>query len=84
MYLIKDPFNSPLTTHSSFLLLLNYSAIMATINSFKELIVYQKAYKLAMEIFDITRSFPKEERYSLTDQIRRSSRSVSSNNFPVK
>jgi len=37
------------------------------------------AYKLAMEIFDITKSFPKEEKYSLTDQIRRSSRSVTSN-----
>ncbi|MFA5782582.1 MAG: four helix bundle protein, partial [Bacteroidales bacterium] len=37
---------------------------------------YQLAYKLAMEIFEITKSFPKEEIYSLTDQIRRSSRSV--------
>ena len=51
---------------------------MSQINSFKDLIVYQKAYKLAMEIFDITKSFPKEEKYSLTDQIRRSSRSVTS------
>jgi len=33
-----------------------------------------KAYKLAMEIFEITKGFPKEEKYSLTDQIRRSSR----------
>ena len=48
------------------------------VNSFKELIVYQKAHKLAMEIFEISRKFPKEETYSLTDQIRRSSRSVSS------
>jgi four helix bundle protein len=47
------------------------------VGSFKELIVYQKAYKLAMEIFEISVEFPKEERYSLTDQIRRSSRSVS-------
>ena len=38
--------------------------------------VYQLAYKLAMEIFEITKLFPKEEIYSLTDQIRRSSRSV--------
>jgi four helix bundle protein len=52
---------------------------MAIINSFKDLIVYQKAYKLAMEIFDLSKTFPKEERYSLTDQIRRSSRSVTSN-----
>ncbi len=47
------------------------------VNSFKELIVYQKAHKLAMEIFEISKEFPKEEKYSLTDQIRRSSRSVS-------
>ena len=52
---------------------------MSQINSFRDLIVFQKAYKLAMEIFNITKSFPKEERYSLTDQIRRSSRSVTSN-----
>ncbi len=51
---------------------------MTKILSFKDLIVYQKAYKLAMEIFEISKSFPKEEKYSLTDQIRRSSRSVSS------
>lgn len=51
---------------------------MGQINSFKDLIVYQKAYKLAMEIFEISKSFPKEEKYSLTDQIRRSSRSVTS------
>ena len=47
--------------------------------SFKGLKVYQLAYALAMEIFEISRNFPKEERYSLTDQIRRSSRSVCSN-----
>lgn len=41
--------------------------------------VYQSAYKLAMEIFNESKSFPKEERYSLTDQIRRSSRSVATN-----
>ena len=46
---------------------------------YKDLKVYQRAYKLAMEIFEITKSFPKEERYSLTDQIRRSSRSVPGN-----
>jgi four helix bundle protein len=51
---------------------------MARISSFKELIVYQKAYKLAMEVFDISKRFPKEERYSLSDQIRRSSRSITS------
>lgn len=46
------------------------------INSAKELRVYKKAYKLAMEIYDITKSFPVEEKYALTSQIRRSSRSV--------
>jgi four helix bundle protein len=45
---------------------------------FKDLIVYQKAFVLAMDIFNITKKFPKEETYSLIDQIRRSSRSVCS------
>ena len=44
--------------------------------SFKDLIVYQKAFEQAMRIFEVTKSFPKIEQYSLTDQIRRSSRSV--------
>lgn len=44
--------------------------------SHRDLIVYQKARMLAQEIFEITRSFPKDEIYSLTDQIRRSSRSI--------
>ena len=46
--------------------------------SFRDLTVYRKAFELAMEIFEITKVFPKEERYSLTDQIRRSSRGVCS------
>ena len=45
----------------------------------KELRVYKHAYALAMEIFQISQAWPKEERYSLTDQIRRSSRSVCAN-----
>ena len=49
------------------------------INSAKELIVYKKAYDLAMRIFEISKTFPKEEKYSLTDQIRRASRSICSN-----
>ena len=49
---------------------------MSQINSFRDLIVYQKAYKQAMEIFEISKFFPKEEKYSLIDQIRRSSRAV--------
>jgi four helix bundle protein len=46
--------------------------------SFKDLIVYQKAFALLMDIFSITKQFPKEEAFSLIDQIRRSSRSVCS------
>jgi four helix bundle protein len=52
---------------------------MAEYRGFRDLIVYQKSYKLAMEIFDISKTFPKEEKYSLVDQIRRSSRSVPAN-----
>ena len=46
---------------------------------FKELIAYKKAFKLAMEIYKISKLFPKEEKYSLTDQIRRPSRSTCAN-----
>jgi four helix bundle protein len=46
------------------------------LNSAKDLDVYQKAYVLAMKIFEVSKRFPAEERYSLTGQIRRSSRSV--------
>ena len=46
---------------------------------FKSLKVYMLAYNLAMEIYNLTKSFPKEETYSLSDQIRRSSRSVCTN-----
>jgi four helix bundle protein len=49
------------------------------IKHFRDLDVYQKAFKAAMRIYEITKSFPNEEKYSLTDQIRRSSRSVCSN-----
>ena len=49
------------------------------IKSVKDLKVYQIAYQLAMEIFEITKKFPKKETYSLTDQMRRSSRSVAIN-----
>ena len=45
----------------------------------QDLYAYQKSFELAMRIFELTKSFPKEETYSLTDQIRRSSRSVSAN-----
>ncbi|MES2112944.1 MAG: four helix bundle protein [Bacteroidota bacterium] len=45
-------------------------------SSFRDLIAYKKAFTLSMDIFFITKTFPKEETYSLIDQIRRSSRSV--------
>ena len=47
--------------------------------TFKDLIVYQKAFQLAMEIFNISKRFPEDERFALISQIRRSSRSVCSN-----
>lgn len=46
---------------------------------FKDLNVYNLAFETAMEIFHLTKTFPQEEKYSLTDQIRRSSRSVCAN-----
>ncbi len=49
------------------------------IRSHRELEVYQMAFEAAMKIFEVSKSFPAEERYSLTDQIRRSSRSVCAN-----
>ena len=49
-----------------------------TTGTFRDLIVYKKAFDLAMEIFELAKTFPKEERYSLSDQILRSSRSVCS------
>ncbi len=44
--------------------------------NYRDLDVFKKAYALAMKIFEISKSFPSEEKYSLTDQVRRSSRSV--------
>lgn len=52
---------------------------MSHITSYKDLRVYQAAMKAAMRIFELSKRFPIEERYSLTDQIRRASRSVCSN-----
>jgi four helix bundle protein len=49
------------------------------INSAKDLDVYKKAYALSMEIFQLSKNWPSDEKYSLTDQIRRSSRSVCAN-----
>ncbi len=52
---------------------------MTRITSHRELDVYVKAFDSAMRVFDVSKGFPKEEMYSLTDQIRRSSRSVCAN-----
>ena len=46
------------------------------LNSAKDLEVYKKAYQVAMRVFEVSKRFPPEERYALTGQIRRSSRSV--------
>src|SRR5687768_15122062 len=46
------------------------------INSAKDLTVYKRAYELSMRIFELTKRFPAEERFALTGQIRRSSRSI--------
>jgi four helix bundle protein len=48
-------------------------------NGYKSLIIYQKTFQFAMSIFHLTKGFPEEERYGLTSQIRRSSRSVCAN-----
>lgn len=47
--------------------------------NYKDLLAYKKAFELAREIFQLSKKFPLEERYSMTDQIRRSSRSVCTN-----
>jgi four helix bundle protein len=52
---------------------------MGNIRSYRDLRVYQNAFEAAMEIFEITKSFPPEEKFSMVDQMRRSSRSVCAN-----
>ena len=52
---------------------------MNSYRGYKDLIVYQKAFELSRRVFSITLKFPREELYSLTDQIRRSSRSIGAN-----
>ena len=49
------------------------------VKSAKELEVYKEAYRLSMEIFELSKAWPKEEKYALTDQVRRSSRSICAN-----
>jgi four helix bundle protein len=50
--------------------------MMVKAGSFRDLTVYKKAFDLAMRVFEITKKFPSEEKFELTDQIRRSSRAV--------
>jgi four helix bundle protein len=50
-----------------------------SIQSYKDLKVHQLSFKLAMDVFWLSKKFPREELYSLTDQIRRSSRSITAN-----
>ena len=50
-----------------------------SVRNFKETTIYKKAFSLTMKIFEISKSFPKEEKYSLIDQVRRSSGSVCTN-----
>ena len=52
---------------------------MPNIRSYRELRVYQNAFRAAMRVFELTKSYPAEERYSMVDQMRRSSRSVCTN-----
>ncbi len=52
---------------------------MSSIRSYRELRVYQNAFESAMKIFEFAKTFPVEEKYSMVDQIRRSSRSVCAN-----
>jgi four helix bundle protein len=52
---------------------------MPLVKSYKQLTVWQKAMDVAMEVFELTKSFPADERYSLTDQFRRATRSVATN-----
>lgn len=52
---------------------------MGKIGSHRELMVYQMAFKTSMKLFELSKTFPSIEKYSLTDQVRRSSRSVCAN-----
>ncbi len=54
----------------------NQQLTMSSAKTFRDLTVYKKAFSLAMDIYNESKNFPAEEKYSLTDQVRRSSRSV--------
>lgn len=58
---------------------MNIKQNQRTIKTHEDVIIYQKAFEASMTIFELSKTFPIEERYSLTDQIRRSSRSVCAN-----
>ena len=53
-------------------------------NDYKELVVWQLAVDLAVEVYEVVKAFPKEERYGLVDQMKRSAVSIASNTRPVK
>ncbi len=55
------------------------TATNKVIKTFKDLEVYQEGFRLAMDIFAVTKSFPKDEQYALTSQMRNASRSVPAN-----
>ncbi len=57
----------------------NHNSCFMKIKSHEELEVFEQSFMAAMDILELTKSFPKEEKYSLSDQIRRSSRSVCAN-----
>jgi four helix bundle protein len=57
---------------------------MTLITTVRDLNVFKLAYASSLEIYKITKAYPKEERYDLTSQIRRSSKSVAANIHPVK
>ena len=58
---------------------MEWGGCSVAVKDYRELRVYQSAFDLAVQIHEITQNFPPEERYSLTDQMRRSSRSVCAN-----
>lgn len=58
---------------------MNEDRVKNIVKTYRDLNVYQLSYMLAMKLFELAKKFPKEETYSLTDQIRRASRSISVN-----
>ena len=56
-----------------------FTSLIINLVKYRELLVYRKSFELAMDIFQLSKGFPKDERFSLTDQIRRSSRSTVAN-----